>query len=81
MGNMGNRRVSDIRYALALSIKNEWICIDSQFRKMMTLHQRSAMKIYIKQLNSQIEDVVLEMRKFLTTSKIVLLFVRSVIFV
>jgi ribosomal protein S20 len=39
--------------------------VSSQFNK----HQRSAMKIYVKQVNSQIEDIVLEMRKFLTPSK------------
>ena len=32
-------------------------------------NQRLAMKTYVKQLNSQIEEIVLEMRKFLKPSK------------
>jgi hypothetical protein len=32
-------------------------------------HQRLAMKNYFKQLNSQIEEIVLEMRKVLKPSK------------
>ena len=35
----------------------------------MTEHnQRSAMKFYVKQLNVQIEEIVFEMRKTLTSS-------------
>ena len=41
----------------------------SQFAKMIKQNQRSAMKVYVKQVNSQIEEIVLEMRKFLTPSK------------
>jgi ribosomal protein S20 len=41
----------------------------SQFDKMIRQNQRSAMKTYVKQVNSQIEEIVLEMRKFLTPSK------------
>ncbi len=40
----------------------------SQFNKINTQNQRSAMKIYVKQVNSQIEEIVFEMRKFLTSS-------------
>ncbi len=36
---------------------------------MIRQNQRSAMKVYVKQVNSQIEEIVLEMRKFLTPSK------------
>jgi hypothetical protein len=36
---------------------------------MIKQNQRSAMKIYVKQINSQIEEIVLEMRKLLTQSK------------
>jgi hypothetical protein len=36
---------------------------------MNTQNQRSAMKVYIKQVNSQIEEIVIEMRKLLTASK------------
>ncbi len=41
----------------------------SQFKKMNTQNQRSAMKVYVKQVNSQIEEIVFEMRKVLTASK------------
>ncbi len=41
----------------------------SQFEKMNIQNQRSAMKVYVKQVNSQIEEIVFEMRKFLTASK------------
>ncbi|CAF2827105.1 unnamed protein product [Rotaria sp. Silwood2] len=37
----------------------------SQFDKIIKHNQRSAMKTYVKQLNSQIEEIVIEMRKFL----------------
>ena len=40
---------------------------------MNVQNQRSAMKTYVKQLNSQIEEIVLEMRKFLTPSEQTLL--------
>ncbi|CAF4130291.1 unnamed protein product, partial [Rotaria sordida] len=39
--------------------------IEDQFDKMIKYNQRSAMKTYVKQLNSQIEEIVIEMRKFL----------------
>ena len=42
----------------------------SQFERMNKQNQRSAMKIYVKQVNHQIEEVVLEMRKVLTTSNV-----------
>ncbi|CAF4656894.1 unnamed protein product, partial [Rotaria sp. Silwood2] len=35
-----------------------------QFDKIIKHNQRSAMKTYVKQLNSQIEEIVIEMRKF-----------------
>lgn len=41
----------------------------SQFDKMNKQNQRSAMKNYVKQLNAQIEEIVLEMRHFLKPSK------------
>jgi len=41
----------------------------SQFEKMNIQNQRSAMKVYVKQVNSQIEEIVFEMRKILTASK------------
>ena len=40
----------------------------SQFEKMNIQNQRSAMKTYVKQIHSQIEEIVLEMRKLLTAS-------------
>ncbi|CAF4726499.1 unnamed protein product, partial [Rotaria sp. Silwood2] len=39
-----------------------------QFDKIIKHNQRSAMKTYVKQLNSQIEEIVIEMRKFLKPS-------------
>ena len=44
----------------------EFLC--SQFERMKNQNQRSAMKIYVKQVNYQIEEIVLEMRKVLTPS-------------
>jgi hypothetical protein len=44
----------------------------SQFDKMNKRNQRSAMKIYVQQLNTQIEEIVLEMRQLLTTSELLL---------
>ena len=41
----------------------------SQFEKINAQNQRSAMKVYVKQVNSQIEEIVLEMRKVLTASR------------
>ncbi|CAF1059416.1 unnamed protein product [Adineta steineri] len=43
--------------------------IEDQFNKMLTLNQSSAMKNYVKQLNSQIEEIVFEMRKSLTLNE------------
>ena len=39
---------------------------------MIKRNQRSAMKIYVQQLNTQIEEIVLEMRQLLTTSEFLL---------
>lgn len=39
---------------------------------MIKRNQRSAMKIYVQQLNMQIEEIVLEMRQLLTTSEFLL---------
>lgn len=47
-----------------------WIFSCSQFEKMKNQNQRSAMKIYVKQVNQQIEEIVLEMRKVLTASNV-----------
>lgn len=41
----------------------------SQFDKINKQNQRSAIKNYVKQLNAQIEEIVLEMRHFLKPSK------------
>jgi hypothetical protein len=38
---------------------------------MITQNQRSAMKTYVKHLNSQIEEIVFEMRKSLTLSNLI----------
>ncbi|CAF4544641.1 unnamed protein product [Rotaria sp. Silwood2] len=39
--------------------------IEDQFDKIIKHNQRSAMKTYVKQLNSQIEEIAIEMRIFL----------------
>lgn len=41
----------------------------SQFDKINKQNQRSAIKNYVKQLNAQIEEIVLEMRHLLKPSK------------
>jgi len=43
---------------------------------MITQNQRSAMKTYVKHLNSQIEEIVFEMRKSLTLSNKILNYIK-----
>jgi dynein heavy chain, axonemal len=44
------------------------VLLSSQFVKINKYQQRSAMKVYVKQLNSQIEEIIVEMREPLTNS-------------
>ncbi|CAF1548071.1 unnamed protein product [Rotaria magnacalcarata] len=56
---------------VVLAVNQLWSTweIEDQFDKMNKQNQRLAMKNYVKQLNFQIEEIVLEMRKFLKSNE------------
>ncbi|CAF0910630.1 unnamed protein product [Adineta ricciae] len=56
---------------VVLAVNQLWSTweIEDQFNKMTEHNQRSAMKFYVKQLNVQIEEIVFEMQKSLTTNE------------
>ncbi|UJR10037.1 hypothetical protein I4U23_014260 [Adineta vaga] len=56
---------------VVLAVNQLWSTweIEDQFNKMTREHQHSAMKTYVKQLNSQIEEIVVEMRRNLSPNE------------